>query len=449
MQLSSATPVADPLAATAHDSLYRKITWRIIPFLFMGYVIAFLDRINIGFAQLQMKHDLGFSDAMYGLGAGIFYVGYVFFEVPSNMLLARFGARFTFTRIMVMWGLTSACMMFVSRPGEFYTLRFLLGVFEAGFLPGITVYISYWYPPRRRAGIMSIFFAGTLISGVIGGLFSGWIMRDMAGVAGLFGWQWLFVIEAAPAILLGVFAAFWLDDGPQRAKWLSDDEKRSVLTQLEVEENPMLARAKNALLDALRTPRVYLFAFVYFSVACGGLLINFWMPLIIRDFGIQGIVSISLYTAIPNAIGAIGLLIIARRSDRRGERRWHFAACTLGGGIALFLLTLHIPSFPIMLIILSAAAVLIFAAVPIFWAVPFEHLSKRAVAPGIALIGSLGITSGIVTPWAVGQIKTLTGSIDNALYILSALLVVSALAFLAGVPRRAARRHVIGTETLP
>ena len=418
------------------DSLYLKVTLRIIPFLFLGYVIAFLDRINIGFAQLQMKQDLGFSDAMYGFGAAIFYVGYVFFEVPSNMLLARFGARFTFARIMILWGLASACMMFVSHATEFYLLRFLLGVFEAGFLPGITLYVMYWYPPRRRAGILSFFFAGTLIAGVVGGLFSGWIMRDMNGAMGLFGWQWLFVIEALPAIILGLIAAFWLDNGPMDAKWLNDVEKRELISQLEAGGRSVAARSANSLVDALRNPRVYLFAFVYFSLACGGLLINFWMPLIIRDFGIQGVVQISLYSAIPNAIGALGLLIIARHSDRKRERRWHFAICTVGGGVALFLLTLHFASFFVMLTILSAAAMLIFAAVPIFWAVPYEFMSGKAAAPGIALIGSLGITSGVITPWAVGQIKTATGSIDIALYILALLLLGSGTGFLCGVPAK-------------
>lgn len=199
---SASAPTSASESAFSDALLFRKIAWRIVPFLFLCYVVSFLDRINIGFAQLQMKHDLGFSDAMYGLGAAVFYVGYVCCEVPSNMLLARFGARRTFTRIMLLWGAASVCMMFVSQASHFYLLRFMLGVFEAGFFPGIVLYLTYWYPARRRAVILSIFFAGVAVAGVLGGLVSGWIMRDMAGVMGLYGWQWMFAIEGAPAVVL-------------------------------------------------------------------------------------------------------------------------------------------------------------------------------------------------------------------------------------------------------
>lgn len=434
--------LAPPATASAasDDLLYRKVAWRVIPFLFVCYVVSFLDRINIGFAQLQMKHDLGFSDAMYGLGAAIFYVGYVLCEVPSNMLLARFGARRTFMRIMLLWGIASTCMMFVHTPTRFYALRFLLGVFEAGFFPGIVLYLTYWFPPRRRAAVFSIFFAGVAVAGVLGGLVSGWIMRDMGGVMGLEGWRWMFAIEGLPAVLLGVMAAFRLVDGPEQARWLSDAEKAHLLVQLGggtttgTQGTAHTSHSSRSFGAALRNPRVYLFAFIYFSLTCASLTLNFWMPLMIRDFGVHDVVAISLYTVIPNAVGAVGLMLIARRSDRRGERRWHFAACTIGGGIALSLLTLHLASFAAMMAILSVSAVLIFAALPIFWAVPPAYLTGKAAAAGIALISSIGITSGIVSPWVIGLIKTHTGSMDNALYALAALLAVSGMALLIGVP---------------
>ena len=224
--LAHASASVSASAATDDALLFRKIAWRIVPFLFLCYVISFLDRINIGFAQLQMKHDLGFSDAMYGLGAAVFYVGYVFCEVPSNLLLARFGARRTFTRIMLLWGIASTGMMFVSQPSHFYVLRFLLGVFEAGFFPGIVLYLTYWFPANRRAAAISVFFAGVAVAGVLGGLMSGWIMRDMSGVLGLHGWQWMFAIEGAPAILLAFAAFTLLVDRPQDATWLTPDERR-------------------------------------------------------------------------------------------------------------------------------------------------------------------------------------------------------------------------------
>jgi D-galactonate transporter len=442
----SLSPALEPgSSAAAHDDLlYRKVSLRIIPFLFLCYVVSFLDRINIGFAQLQMKHDLGFSDAMYGLGAAVFYIGYVLCEVPSNLLLAKFGARRTFTRIMLLWGVASVGMMMVSTPAHFYVLRFMLGVFEAGFFPGIVLYLTYWYPARRRAAVLSIFFAGVAVAGVLGGLVSGWIMRDMGGVLGLFGWQWMFIIEGAPALILGLTAAVYLVDGPQHAQWLTADEKAQLIAQRD-EDRAALSQPSHAshssrsFTQALRNPRVYLFAFIYFSLTCASLTLNFWMPLMIRDFGIRDVLAISLYSVIPNAVGAVGLILIARHSDRRGERRRHFAVCTIGGGIALSLLTLHLSSFPAMLAILSLAAVLIFAALPIFWTVPASYLSGTAAAGGIALISSIGITSGIVSPWVIGQIKTHTGSMDNALYLLTVLLFTSGIALLFGVPKETRR----------
>lgn len=423
-------------ALPADDALYRKIALRVVPFLFLCYVVSFLDRINIGFAQLQMKHDLGFSDAMYGLGAAVFYVGYVLCEVPSNMLLARFGARRTFARIMLLWGVASVCTMFVSTPAHFYILRFALGVFEAGFFPGIVLYLTYWFPGPRRAAILSIFFAGVAVAGVLGGLFSGWLMRDMAGVLGLAGWQWMFAIEGMPALVLGILSLTWLVDSPDHAAWLSVQERAQVAKALDDERGGAAregrpggrggnGHSRGALGQALRNPRVYLLAFIYFSLTCASLTLNFWMPLMIRDFGMTDVVSISLYTAVPNALGVVGLIAIARHSDRTGERRKHFAFCTMAGGAALVLLTAHLQSFAAMLAILSCATILIFAALPIFWTMPSRCLSADAAAPGIALVSSIGITSGIVSPWVIGQIKTNTGNIDNALYILALLLLAS------------------------
>ncbi|AOK38126.1 MULTISPECIES: MFS transporter [Burkholderia] len=439
--LAHASASAPTSASAFSDALlFRKIAWRIVPFLFLCYVVSFLDRINIGFAQLQMKHDLGFSDAMYGLGAAVFYVGYVFCEVPSNMLLARFGARRTFTRIMLLWGLASTGMMFVSQPSHFYVLRFLLGVFEAGFFPGIVLYLTYWFPANRRAAAISVFFAGVAVAGVLGGLLSGWIMRDMSGVLGLHGWQWMFAIEGAPAILLAFVAFTLLVDRPQDAPWLTSDEKARVAALCAEGRAHGNAHDGRSVMTALANPRVYLFAFIYFSLTCASLTLNFWMPLMIRDFGVTDVVAVSLYTVVPNAVGAVGLVLIARRSDRTGERRKHFACCTIGGGLALAALTLHLHSFAAMLACLSIAATLIFAALPIFWAVPTRYLSGNAAAAGIALISSIGITSGIVSPWVIGMIRTRTGSMDLAVYLLAALLVASGVALMLGVKGEGARR---------
>lgn len=412
--------------SSSDDLLFSRVAWRIIPFLFICYVISFLDRVNIGFAQLQMRQDLGFSDAMYGLGAAVFYIGYVMFELPSNLLLARFGARRTFTRIMILWGLASVCMLFVSKPMHFYAVRFLLGVFEAGFFPGIVLYLTYWFPQNRRAAVISVFFAGAAVSGVVGGLFSGWIMRDMAGLLGLRGWQWMFVIEGTPAILLAFATPFLLVDKPEGASWLSPAERQRI-AELRASELGGVSENRATSLQAFANTRVYLFAFTYFALTSGTLTLAFWMPLIIRDFGVTDVVSISLYTVIPNAVSAIGQVLIARHSDRTGERRMHFFVCALGGALALGALTLHLASLAWMLAILAVACTLIYSALPIFWAVTPRYLDANAAAAGIALISSIGLMSGVAAPWAVGKIRTLTGGLDNAVYILCGLLALSAI----------------------
>ncbi|WP_144147380.1 MFS transporter [Paraburkholderia sp. BCC1884] len=411
--------------------LIRKITLRVVPFLFICYVVLFLDRINIGFAQLQMKHDFGFTDTMYGLGAAMFYAGYVLCELPSNMLLARFGARKTFSRIMLLCGIVSTCMIFVSTSAAYYVLRFMLGVFEAGSFPGILLYITYWFPANRRAAMISVFIAGVALAGVVGGLFSGWIMRDMAGVLGLFGWQWMFAFEGLPAVVLGLIAWWTIVDSPAHATWLSEAERgrlNEMLNPPEPEE-----QVRPGLGPVVANPKVYLFAFVYFSLTCASLTLNFWLPLIIRDFGVRDLVLISLFSAIPNAIGVVGLVVISKHSDRTNERRRHFAFCAIGGAAAFGTLTLHVGSLALMLGCLSVACALIYAALPIFWAVPSTQFPKHQAAPSIALISSIGITSGIVSPWAIGVVRTHTGTIDDAIYILMVLLVLSSVALLAGV----------------
>lgn len=425
----------DPLAVEAlqHDALYRRISLRIVPFLFACYIVSILDRSNIGFAQLQMKHDLGITDAMYSLGAVLFFVGYVLFELPSNLLLRKFGARRTFARIMVLWGGMSVAMITVASAQHFYVLRFLLGVFEAGFFPGVVLYLTYWYPARRRAAVLSIFYAGVAVAGMVGGLLSGWIMRDMAGVLGLHGWQWMFALEGAPAMLLGVIAWFWLGDRPEQATWLSSEEKARLADDFAADHRRAPAHASHSLGEALRNPRTYLFSFIYFSLTSALLMLLFWMPLMIREFGIHDVVHISLLSIIPNAIGAVGVILIARHSDRKAERRWHFAACVGGASIALLLLTVHFNSLAVMLGLLSLAALLIFSAHPVFWSVPASYFSGTGAAGGIALISSIGVSSGMISPWVIGQIRTQTGNMDAAMYILAALLIACGVAMLAGV----------------
>ncbi|WP_207004511.1 MFS transporter [Trinickia mobilis] len=413
------------------DRLYRKITLRIIPFLFIAYVVSFLDRINIGFAQLQMKQDLAFNDSIYGLGAGMFFIGYLLFEVPSNLLLERIGARRAFARIMILWGLVSAGMLFISSPWQFYLLRFLLGVSEAGFFPGIVLYLTYWYASKRRATVVSWFFAGVGIAGLVGGLLSGWIMKDMTGVAGMQGWQWLFLLEGAPACILGVIAYFRLVDGPQQVSWLSDEEKRNLIQAINADHLEKHDAKPQSFGNALKNPKVYLFSFVYFTAVCGVFAFSFWLPTLIKESGVKDVMLVGLYSAIPYGIGAIAIVMISRHSDKTRERRRHFAVCAVGGALALSLLTLH-TGLPVMLGIASVAT-LALAALPIFWVMPPAYLGSSAAAGGIALISSIGQIGGFVSPFLVGLIKTRTGHIDYGLYLISVLLCLGAAVWLFSV----------------
>jgi sugar phosphate permease len=408
---------------TTDDALFRKVSLRIIPFLFLCYVVAILDRNNIGFAQLQMKHDLSLTDAAYSLGAVFFFIGYVLFEVPSNMLLHKFGARKTFARIMFLWGAVSVLMVAVSSTTQFYTLRFLLGVFEAGFFPGIVFYLTFWFPARRRAGALSVFYAGVAVAGVLGGLVSGWIMRGMDGVHGIHGWQWMLAIEGAPAVILGIVAFFYLKDNPNVASWLSASEKGRLAEVLAQDSKP--AEHSHSFLAALSNKYVYIFAFVYFCLTSAILLLLFWMPTMIKEFGITDIVQISLYSAIPNAIGAVGVIVIARHSDRRNERKWHFVLCGAAAAAALSLLTAHGIGFTVSMALLTAAAVCVYAAHPIFWSVPAAFFRGPNAAASIALVSSIGVSSGTITPYLIGLIKTYTGSMNNAFYFIAVLLVIA------------------------
>jgi D-galactonate transporter len=439
------TTLTMPLAAdaAAHETarVYRKLSLRLIPFLFICYVASYLDRINIGFAQLQIKQDLGFSDAVYGLGAGIFFFGYALFEVPSNLLLEKFGARRTLLRIMLLWGLTSAGMMFVRTPTQLYAARFLLGVFEAGFFPGIILYFTYWYPSYMRARIIALFMSGMAVAGIVGGPLSGWIMNDMAGVNGWAGWQWMFLLEGLPSVVLGLLVWFLLCDRPADAKWLSAGEKDVVERTLEQDRQALGTPHHGGLKAALRDPKIYILAFAYFTFIAGTYVITFWLPTIIKGFGLTDPLRIGLLTAIPYVIGAIGMVVVGKHSDRTRERRWHCAGAAFLGGTGLVAASFLAGNLPLALVALSFATVGIFATMPLFWAMPTAYLSGPAAAGGIALINSIGLIGGFVSPFVIGWMKTATGSVDYGLYFVTALMAIGAVALLAGVPVKALRER--------
>ncbi|MBS0445874.1 MAG: MFS transporter [Proteobacteria bacterium] len=411
-----------------------------MPIILVAYVLAFLDRINIGYAQLQMKQDLGFSDAVYGLGAGIFFVTYLLFEVPSNLLLERIGARLTFLRIMVLWGLASAATAFVSQPWQFYGIRLLLGMFEAGFFPGIILFLTYWYPSHRRGRVTGLFLFGMPITGVLGGPLSGTIMGGMEGLAGMHGWQWLFLVEGLPTVLMGALLYRLLPNKPAAAPWLGDGEKALVASVLDADHRADAQPGHHGKLSAaLADPRTYVLAFVYFCCACAVYTVTFWLPTMIKGLGIASIASIGWITAVPYAFGAIGVLVISRSSDRFRERRWHVGGTLALGAVALFATSFLGSAFAPVMLLLCVAAFFIFGGGSLFWSIPPTYLSREAAAAGIAVISSLGILGGFVSPTVIGWIKGATGSIQVGLGALTALVVVGGLTILVALPKSAVR----------
>jgi D-galactonate transporter len=414
------------------DALYARVTRRLVPFLFLCYVAAYLDRVNVGFAKLQMQADLALSDTVYGIGAGIFFLGYFLFEVPSNLLMARVGARRWIARIMISWGLVSAATMFASSPATFYLLRFLLGVAEAGFFPGVVLYLTYWYPARRRARIVALFMSGVAVAGVLGGPLSGWIMRAFAGTGGLHGWQWLFLLEGLPSIALGIWTLFYLDDGIRSARWLDEDEKARLKAAL-AEDGA--ARGHWALRHVFGSGRVWLLAAIYFLFVMGLYGVSFWLPQLIRNSGVQDVFHIGLLTAIPYGVAAVVMVLAARHSDRSGERRWHTALAGLAGAAGLMLSIAFADNTFAAMAALSLATAGILTTFPIFWSLPTAMLGGMAAAAGIALINSVGNLAGFASPYLVGAIRDATASTAQGMSVLAASLLMGALLTLFCVRR--------------
>jgi len=411
----------DPLTA-----LYRKISWRLLPFLLICYVFAYLDRVNIGFAKLQMQADLGFTDKIYGIAAGIFFVGYVLFEVPSNLMLPKVGVRKTLGRIMVLWGLTSTSMLFVQSETTFYVLRFILGVFEAGFAPAMIFYLTYWYAQKRMASVMAIIWLAAPLAGIFASPLSTWIMDAFAGRNGLAGWQWMFLLEGLPCAALGIVAWFYLTDRPADARWLTAQEKQLLATQ--VHSGPVQHHSFKAVVC---DTRVYLLAAAYFCLLSGIYATSFWLPTILRDSGITDIKQIGLYSAIPYVAAVVAMLWVSRRSDRQGERRLHSAIPALIAAVALAASTQINGQLFWMIACLTVATAMNWAAYTVFWAMPGQYLKGDSAAGGIALINSIGQTGGFLSPIIIGWTRTVTGSTETGLLVMAALLVIGSLLLIA------------------
>ncbi|WP_338768299.1 MFS transporter [Massilia sp. METH4] len=412
----------------AHDALYRRVSRRLLPFLFLCYVAAYLDRVNVGFAKLQMQADLALSDTVYGIGAGIFFIGYFLFEVPSNLLMERVGARRWIARIMISWGFVSAATMFATGPVSFYVLRFLLGVAEAGFFPGVVLYLTYWYPAHRRARIVALFMSGVAIAGVLGGPLSGAIMSAFAGHAGLHGWQWLFLLEGLPSVALGIWTLFYLDDNLRAARWLGEADKAALERALEPEQR---TRRHLPLPQLFASGTVWLLALVYFLFVMGLYGVSFWLPQLLKNSGVQDVFRIGLLTAIPYGVAAIVMVLAARHSDRTAERRWHIAGAGVAGAAGLLVATAYAHDTALALAALSVATAGILTTFPIFWSLPTALLGGTAAAAGIALINSVGNLAGFLSPYLVGAIRDATGSTAPGITLLAASLVLGALLVLA------------------
>ncbi|TWB46434.1 nitrate/nitrite transporter NarK [Rhizobium sp. ERR 922] len=410
-------PAADVEAL--RRAAFRKVIWRMLPILTLGYLFNFLDRTNIAFAALQMNRDIGLSATQFGWGAGILFIGYCGFEVPSNMLLYRFGARIWISRIMISWGLLSCGMCLVSGPMSFYLMRFALGVAEAGFFPGIAFFLSAWFPADYRARILSWFLVAIPVSSVIGGPLGGALL-GMDGHLGLAGWQWLFIIEGLPAVLIGLALLKLLADCPQDAAWLTPDEKRVIIASLDGEKRD---RAVSRMGTALRDIRVWLCTIVYLGFTVGSYGIQIWLPQILKQQEFTNL-QVGWISAVPYLAASIGMILWARFADRRGKKVANLATCCLLA-VAGFILAITTGRFDLSLLGLTGALVGVTAARAIFWSIPTRFLTGVAAAGGIAFINTIGTTGGFFGPTIVGWLKDMTGSFEAGLLAMAGCLAVS------------------------
>jgi len=424
------------------DGAYRKATWRLIPFIFVCYFFNYLDRVNVGFAKLEMLDALQLSETVYGLGAGIFFIGYVTFGVPSNLILHKLGARRWIAVMMMTWGALSACMLFVSTPVEFYVLRFFTGVAEAGFFPGMVLYFTKWFPAHKRGQVMALFMSAIPVSGLIGGPLSGWMLSHFsAGQGGMDGWQWLFLLQGIPTVLLGVAVLFYLNDSLAQAPWLTAEEKTAMQTALDEDEAQRSSgtHAVHSFGAVLRDWHVWMLGFIYFSIQMGVYAINFWLPSIIKSLGFESATTVGWLSAIPYLFAGVFMVLVGRSADRRRERRWHLSAPLLMALVGLLLAANFSDNVVLVMIGLSLATMGALTGLPMFWPLPAAFLGSAAAAAGLALINSMGQIAGFLSPFLVGWIKDATGSTDMALYILSTVLFIGAMLVLV-VPARLVNR---------
>lgn len=424
----------EPISTSVRDMpVIAKVAWRIVPLLIACFVVAYFDRVNISFAKLQMQSQLGLSNAAYGLGASMFFLGYLLFEIPSNILLVRVGARLWIARIMISWGFVSAATMFVHTQTSFYSLRFVLGALEAGFVPGVIYYFMQWFPPKYRGRVNSLFFGASALSGVIGGPLSGGIVQYMNGLHDLAGWQWLFLLEGIPSVVLGIVVLMRLDNRIEDAKWLTPTEKSELSSAISHEHKISEAHSFRA---ALSEPLTYIFSIIYLGLCMGVYGIFFWMPQLVRTAGNAGPFEIGLITSLPFLFAIIGIVLIGRSSDRSGERRWHLTGCVLAGVLGYIICGTYGNDVTLLVVGLCIATTGLISSFAMFWVFPPRVLTGMAAAGGIALINSIGQVGGIIAPYMVGKVKDITGSASMGLYVIAAVCLVTALLIIFALPRK-------------
>jgi MFS family permease len=418
----------------SEGAVYQKVARRLIPILFISYIAAYLDRVNVGFAKLQMQADLPqITDRVFGLGAGIFFLGYFLFEVPSNILLEKVGPRFWIARIMITWGLISTAMIFVNSPWLFFSLRFLLGVAEAGFFPGVILYLTYWFPSQRRGEMVALFMLAVALTGVVGAPLSGWILHQFANSTGLRGWQMLFLLEGLPSILIGFAIPWLLTDGVKSAKWLSEEEKQVIERALSAEE---IHKKHISLHEVFYHPELILYAAIYFCCVMGLYGTGFWIPQLIKNAGVKDPSYIGLLTAIPYSFGAVAMVVLGRNSDRSGNRRLTFALASLLGAFGIVISNLFRNNVLLAMVGLTIATIGILAVLPLFWPMPTAVLAGTAAAAGIAWINSVGNLAGFFGPAIVGWFSDLTKRSDYGLYLIAGFLVLGAILAFLFVPQK-------------
>jgi sugar phosphate permease len=425
-------------AVVDDDKLFTRVMWRILPLVVGAYFLAYLDRTNISFAQLQMNTDLGFSAAIYGFGAGVFFISYCLFEVPSNLVLERIGARKTLFSIMFLWGLAASATAFVTTPTQFYIVRFLLGVVEAGIFPGVIYYLGLWLPAKRRAEGVAFFLMATIVSGILGGPLSGWLMTVFDGAWGWRGWHWLLVLEGLPSSLYAIFVYFTLSDRPSDAKWLSSQERAYIAGVLAAEDTAARAAStSHTFLKVMADPKLYVIAATGFMTLCSVYAIMFWIPQMIRNAGVDNLFHIGLYAMVPHAVTIATMYIVGRHSDRTLERRWHFAIMVTIGAAGLMLCTMIPSNLPLTLIGLAISEAALNSVLPLFWAIARGVLTSGAAAGGLGFVGSIANFGGFVAPSIIGVVQTATGSLSYGLRAVAIITLLGAAVMLLGVRKEA------------